>query len=311
MIAVPDNLFDQPLTYPDPEARRLLDGLLGIDVIKQRLTKGLGILIHDGALTNWAQRHHRGAPGLVAMVQARPPLVILAGDVGTGKTAVAESIGDAIARQEDIDVTLYRLSLATRGGGLVGEMTKLISAAFGVVTDAANKLKATATAARGGVLLLIDEADALAQSREAVQMHHEDRAGVNALIRGIDRLTMGRVPAAVIMCTNRMEAIDPAVRRRAADIIEFKRPDDEQRRALLSRALSELDFSEAQLSELVALTGPRDGCSYGFTFSDITQRLVPAIVLDAYPSRPITFEQAVRITNQIRPTPPFRGDHTS
>ena len=35
---------------------------------------------------------------------------------------------------------------------------------------------------RGAVILLVDEADALAQSREAAQMHHEDRAGVNAFL---------------------------------------------------------------------------------------------------------------------------------
>ena len=34
-------------------------------------------------------------------------------------------------------------------------------------------------------ILLIDEADALAQSPAQSQMHHEDRAGVNALVRKI------------------------------------------------------------------------------------------------------------------------------
>ena len=42
----------------------------------------------------------------------------------------------------------------------------------------------------------------MAQSRELGQMHHEDRAGVNALIRGVDYL---------VMCTNRLEALDHAV----------------------------------------------------------------------------------------------------
>jgi tRNA A37 threonylcarbamoyladenosine biosynthesis protein TsaE len=47
--------------------------------------------------------------------------VILAGDVGTGKTAISETVGDAVARQEKIVATLYPLSLATRGSGKVGE----------------------------------------------------------------------------------------------------------------------------------------------------------------------------------------------
>ena len=60
----------------------------------------------------------------------RPPLVILAGDVGSGKTELAETIADAVARQEDIEIDLLPLSLAARGAGKVGEMTQLISAAF-------------------------------------------------------------------------------------------------------------------------------------------------------------------------------------
>ena len=65
-------------------------------------------------------------------------------------------------------------------------------------------------------------------------MHHEDRAGVNAFIRGIDRIANAKLPAAVIMCTNRLSALDPAVRRRAADVLSFARPNDEQRRVVLS-----------------------------------------------------------------------------
>ena len=59
-------------------------------------------------------------------------------------------------------------------------------------------------------------------------MHHEDVSGVNAFIRGIDRLSNRRLPAAVIMCTNRYESLDPAVKRRAAEILTFHRPDDVQ-----------------------------------------------------------------------------------
>jgi len=39
-------------------------------------------------------------------------------------------------------------------------------------------------------------------------MHHEDKAGVNAFIRGVDNLGNGKLPAAVIMCTNRVSTLD-------------------------------------------------------------------------------------------------------
>ena len=166
-------------------------------------------------------------------VERRPPLVILAGDVGTGKTELATTVGDPVARQEHIDVTLFPLSLATRGSGKVGEMTKLLSAAFDETFKAAQKLKQHGHKAKGAIILLVDEADAIVQSRENAQMHHEDRAGVNAFIRGVDLLAEQRLPAAVILCTNRLSAIDPAVQRRAAAIFVLERPNPEQRLAVL------------------------------------------------------------------------------
>ncbi len=88
--------------------------------------------------------------------------------------------------------------------------------------------------------MLIDEGDALTQSREATQMHHEDRAGVNAFIRGVDRLAEQHLPVVVILCTNRLSSIDPAVQRRAADIFRFVRPNGSaQRRAVLETHLTE------------------------------------------------------------------------
>jgi AAA+ superfamily predicted ATPase len=108
------------------------------------------------------------------------------------------------------------------------------------------------------------------------------------------------------MCTNRLGALDPAVKRRAADILLFQRPDDLQRRAVLGYPLKQLGFSLSQIDALVAATGPQPGRSYGFTFSDLTQRLLPTIVLDAYPTRSVDPNRAVELAHGIVPTPPFQ-----
>lgn len=301
-----DDLFEQRVTLPDVSARQRLAALVGLDDHKARLAKMLGLLINPGGLRQWASKHHSKAQGILTAMLRRPPLVVLAGDVGSGKTELAETIGDVVARQEDIEITLFPLSLTARGQGRVGEMTQLISRAFDHTVSEAKKLKAASGKARGGVILLVDEADALAQSRENAQMHHEDRAGVNAFIRGIDRLGNGALPAAVLMCTNRLGALDPAVRRRAADVLEFARPNDEQRRAVLAGPLAELGFSNPEVEKLVQATGPGTNSPYGYTFSDLTQRLLPSIVLDAYPSRPVTASRAIEIAAGIVPTPPFQ-----
>ena len=301
-----NTLFERTITLPDADAKDRLERLVGMDDKIKRLTNVLGVLINPGGLQNWFDTHHPDAAGVLGAILRRPPLVVFAGDVGSGKTELAETIGDRVARQEKIDITLLPLSLSSRGQGRVGEMTQLVTAAFEHAFSEANKFKSQKGPARGGVILLVDEADALAQSRESEQMHHEDRAGVNAFIRGIDRLATARVPAVVLMCTNRLGALDPAVRRRAADILVFERPNDVQRANVLAGWLGNAGFNSTALKKLVSVTGNRDDREYGFTFSDLTQRLLPAIVLDAYPEGPISPERAIEIAQSMLPTPPFR-----
>lgn len=297
-------LFEQKTAFPQPAARERLNRLVGLDSHKRTLTKVLALLVNPNGLRRWRDQHHPRAGLLLESVLHRPRLVILAGDVGSGKTELAETIGDAVARQEGIEVILLPLSLSARGQGKVGEMTQLISAAFDFAVKEASAL-ASKEKAEGAVILLVDEADALAQSREGADMHHENVSGVNAFIRGIDRLANARLPAAVIMCTNRYEAIDPAVRRRAAEILLFGRPGEDQRRLLLQPRLSELGFSAADVEALVQATGPRNG-GPGFTYSDLTQRLLPGIILDAYPDKSVEPQRAYEIACELQPTPAFK-----
>ena len=304
-----DELFDRRIIYPDIDAQDRLSRLTGIDEHRDKLSKILGLLISTDGLRQWIEKHHPGAETIFDTVLRRPPLVVLAGDVGSGKTELAETIGDAVARQEGIDITLFPLSLSTRGQGRVGEMTQLISTAFDHTLREAKKLVSDTGRARGGVILLVDEADALAQSREATQMHHEDRAGVNAFIRGIDQIANSKTPAAVIMCTNRLNALDPAVRRRSAEILTFTRPNETQRKQLLSTLLTPLDIPDSDIEALAKTTGPVAGVrDHGFTFSDLTQRLIPNIVLDAYPTKSISASRAVEIAKATEPTPPFQDE---
>ena len=305
-----DDLFDRRITLPDVDARERLHRLVGLDEHKKRLAKILGFVINPSGLETWVSENHPRARGVLDTILRRPPLVVLAGDVGSGKSELAETIGDDVARRENVSIILFPMSLSTRGQGRVGEITQMLSAAFDHVQEEAQKRKNIDGTSRGAVLLLVDEADAIAQSREAAQMHHEDRAGVNAFIRGVDRLANSKLPAAVIMCTNRLGALDPAVQRRAADILTFTRPDRQQRVAVLTPHLCQLGFPEAQIAAVVNATGPRQDGGYGFTFSDLTQRLLPAIVLDAYPNGPVDVDRALEITQAITPTAPFRDGAT-
>ena len=300
-------LFGNVLEYPDPDARARYDGLVGLDETKRRLVLHASVLIDPSALDRWSDRHYGRVLEGVAAVSQRTPLLVLAGDVGTGKTELAESVGDAIARDLALDsLTLYPLSLSARGRGLVGEMTTLITQAF-------DHVRASLTHARGSdgrltsaAILLVDEADSVAQSRELSQMHHEDRAGVNALIRGIDSLRRDRVPVLTIMCTNRADALDPAVARRSAEIFEFERPSLEQRLNVLTRAFAGTSIDPASIVEAAELLGPSEPGGWGATYSDLRQRFIPNLMLGAYGDDvELTGPFVLSAARSFTPTRPF------
>ncbi len=301
-----DEMFEQAFSYPDVDMQERLAKLVGLDAEKEQLSKTLGLLVNSAGLTEWVKKHHPEAKKLTDIVLRRPPLIVLAGEVGSGKTELASTIADAVARQEKINITLLPLSLSTRGQGRVGQMTQLISTAFEYTVEKAKKLQSESGKSRGAVILLVDEADALAQSRENSQMHHEDKAGVNAFIRGIDSLGNGKLPAAVIMCTNRPNALDPAIKRRAAEIFYFTRPNETQRFSALENPLGELGFSEKEIKQIAEVTGPREGREYGFTFSDLMQRFIPTIILNAYPSQAVSFDKAFSVAEAMVPTSIFK-----
>lgn len=304
-----DGLFGQVVQFPDPDARDRLAALVGVDHTLDALALEAELLADPSRLTDWSTGKHGTVLPAVGRWTSRAPLFVLAGDIGTGKTEVAETIGQRIADDLRVPVTMYPLSLTARGRGAVGEMTTLLTAAFAQVRAAADGARDGKGRLRKAIVLLIDEADALAQSRELAQMHHEDRAGVNALLRGVDELRQRNLPVIVLLVTNREEALDPAVRRRAARVFAFNRPDRDQRRALLAAELDGAGFTDQQIDDLAEATGPRGSASYGHTYSDLRQRVVPEILLDAYRrGTALDADDATRVAATIEPTRPFRGE---
>ncbi len=298
-----DDLFHPVIELPEPVRTDRYRRLVGLDATKDRLRREARLLVDPDRLQQWADEHHEPDLPALDLVADRAPLFVFAGDVGVGKTALAESFGCDLADELDLPVFLYRLKLTTRGSGLVGEMTTLIGDAFAHLLTAGTKSRGRHRPNAVHVLV-VDEADALAQSRAAGQMHHEDRAGVDALLAGVDSLAGAKVPVLVVMCTNREQALDPAVSRRAAVTFTFDRPHDEQRRAVLEQSLRGTGIPPSALDELVALTGPT-GSGPGYTYSDLTQRLIPSAILTVFPDKPLTAEVVLATARELRATPTF------
>lgn len=301
-----DNIFDEIIDLPDPRLDRQYGNLVGLDETKEALAKHAALLLNPALLDAWSQQQHGTVIPAVDRFHGRPPLIVFEGDVGTGKTSMAESFGSHVARAEKISIKVMHLSLTARGRGAVGEMTQLITRAFDAVIAeiGGNNTRSGGKPSRA-VILVIDEADALAQSREMEQMHHEDRAGVNALIQGIDRLTNRDQPVLVVMCTNRAGAIDPAVLRRAAARFSFPRPNDAQRRQVFADHFADV-LDVGDLDKLAEVTGPTNHRPHGYTYSDLTQRLIPGILLEAYPDKPVDIALAVGVISRTPPTETFK-----
>lgn len=77
-----DELFEHPINYPDFDPQERLARLIGIDDYKSRLIKILSLLVNPNGLETWARKHHPDADALLSNVLRRPPLVVLAGDIG-------------------------------------------------------------------------------------------------------------------------------------------------------------------------------------------------------------------------------------
>jgi hypothetical protein len=74
---------------------------------------------------------------------------------------------------------------------------------------------------------------------------------------------------------------------------------------LLTQALSPAGFSAAEIGAIATATGEAAGRKYGCTYSDLVQRLLPELVLDALPDSRLNAVNAVRVANSFAPTPPF------
>ena len=286
--------FELRRDLPDDSLRLRAERLVGFERRFSRVSGQMRMLADLEGLKEWSVRHHGEGENLTAALADRYPLVIFHGDVGTGKTVTAESMADALSRQLQTDGFLLKLSTRVRGIGHVGEMSTLIGDAFDEAIALAGRHRFVA--------LIIDEGDALAFHRGAERAHHEDKVGVNTLIQKIDdaRALNGRL--LVILCTNRFEALDPAILRRAALIDEFTRPDESERRELLTATLTGTAVTPESIEKLVAATGAQ-GTKAGFTYSDIQTRLLPAAIARAYPDRPLAADDLFTAAAEVEASP--------
>lgn len=158
---------------------------------------------------NTESRHE--LPRIIEALRARGHgSLCLHGVPGSGKTALAEQLAQALGRP------LLRRQASDLLGKFVGETEQAMAAMF-------------AEAEAEQALLLLDEADSFLLDRRGAQRHHE-LSEVNEMLQGMERFR------GIFVCTtNLLERIDAAALRRFSFKILFKPLRPEQRLALFAR----------------------------------------------------------------------------
>jgi SpoVK/Ycf46/Vps4 family AAA+-type ATPase len=289
------SIFDNIIELPNVSIAKSTSNLIGFESKFQRIYGNLKLLLDQEGLLNWSERFYKTELPIISQLKDRYPLIILAGDAGTGKTVSAISIADRMMRELGKEGFFLKLSTRVRGEGLHGEMGKLVNDAF-------DKLKAEAGKKRFA-FLLIDEADAIATTRSTMQMHQEEKAAVNTLIQKIDEIRELNGRAVVFMSTNRLHFIDEAIIRRAAVVLEFGRPNNEERKLVFQQNLRGINFTESQLQKLADLTSPEQNAGVGYSFSDLCLKVLPEAIANSFPEKELNFEILHNTILKIKPSP--------
>ena len=84
-------LFELELELPNDKIQASSKRLVGFENRYERLHRDLRLLADPEELRAWSKKYHHKELAVCAAISERYPLVIFAGDVGTGKTVTAEA----------------------------------------------------------------------------------------------------------------------------------------------------------------------------------------------------------------------------
>ena len=88
--------------HPTREGIGYYDALLGIDQQKGAYAADeLALILDSRRFDSWRKKHHAGGLPFVDNARSSAPLIVLSGDVGCGKTALASCVATPVARTID------------------------------------------------------------------------------------------------------------------------------------------------------------------------------------------------------------------
>ena len=110
------SIFDAEIDLPCAKLEGRANQLLGFGALYDRVHDQLRLLLQSSELGVWSEAHHGRRLPICDLVAEQYPLVIFHGDVGTGKTAMAETIANRLVAESGVeDSLLFKLSNRARG----------------------------------------------------------------------------------------------------------------------------------------------------------------------------------------------------
>ena len=211
-----------------------LDDVVGQRNAKRKIKVILEFLKNPGKFGKWS-----------------PKNVLFYGPSGTGKTMMAK----ALANSANVPF------LSIKSTRLIGEY----------VGDAAKKIHELYDRARelAPCIVFLDEFDAIALDRTYQEIRGDVTEVVNALLTELDGIQKND-GICTIAATNRANLLDPSIRSRFEEEIEFTLPNYEERLKILQKNLQDFPLKVKADLELIARN------TEGFSGRDIVEKVIKA-----------------------------------
>lgn len=170
-----------------------------------------------------------------------PRNVLFHGPSGTGKTMLAKALANKA------DVPILPVKATQMIGEYVGESSRQIHQLYERAEEMAP------------CIIFIDELDAIALNRRYQELRGDVSEIVNALLTEMDGI-VEREGVCTIGATNRIDILDPAVRSRFEEEIEFILPDEKERLEIIASNIRTfpLPVKDVDLERIAKIT---KGCS--------------------------------------------------
>lgn len=180
-----------------------------------------------------------------------PKNILFYGPPGTGKTMTAK----ALANEAHVPF------LSVKSTRLIGEH----------VGDGARRIHELYEKARQAApcIVFLDEFDSIALDRSYQDLRGDVSEVVNAILTELDGIERNE-GICTIAATNRIDMLDPSIRSRFEEEIEFRLPDSEERYMILKKNLEDFPLSvNVDLEEVARVTE-------GFSGRDLVEKVIKA-----------------------------------